>query len=84
MATSPWVQIDYVTVEAGSFATSFAVPTWPAGRVSAEAFFWMWQGQPVSATDRYGPDGGSMTDPDVVQTTDRGRMLQVQTAFELP
>lgn len=83
-ADSPWIRVSYVTAEAGSFATSFDVPTWPPGRASAGAYFWMQPGQPAAAGARFGPDGGSMSGPNVVQTADRGRMLEVQTTFQLP
>lgn len=83
-ADSPWTIVNYVTVESGSFATSFAVPSWPSGRAGAVAFFWMHAGQPASAVARYGQDGRALTGPDVVDTADGGRTLEVQTTFQLP
>jgi hypothetical protein len=83
-ADSPWVVVHFVKVDQGMVVTRFDVPSWPSGRASASAFFWMFEDQPADAVQRYGPDGATMTGPGIVQTSDRGRMLEVATDLRLP
>ncbi len=78
-----WILVEYVDVSGGHFTTTFSVPSWPAGRVEAGAYFWISRDQPAAVTQRYGSRGESMTGPDVVMTRDRGRMLEVFADFDL-
>ena len=81
--TSPWVLSMEVTVKGGAFSALSLVPTWPSGKVVGVADFWMDSLQPPEALARYGPDGQSMNGPDVVDSDDGSRLLEVQLSFQL-
>lgn len=81
---SPWWQYADVTVQDGTFTTSFSIAGWPAGRGLARAYFWMDSAQPDAAIDRFGLDGQELRGPDVTDDPDYGQLLQVQQPFEIP